>query len=297
MRRKVQALFAAMVLTLSAPTCAEEGPLAGKIWDLRQAKFISTSELIEELLTSDYLLIGERHGRIAHQNREAFLLAALAEKGVYPDLYLEMLPRDQTKTVEYYRGQEPEYAGRLAISLNWAASNWPSWSYYQPVFDIALMAKLKIGGADLKEDEKRRINKLDRDIESYDPDVKSSWRESMRKAHCELIKDDRLARVTQLQILRDQGMANALRSESDVDTMKLLIAGSAHTRLDRGVPRYLNPGEKTVSLALMEAAETDGLDQVAPKSIDPNSPVYDFIWFTPKVEEQSVCDRLVRKKS
>ena len=272
-------------------TSQTQQTLAGKIWDAANKKFISTSQLIGALSKKQYILIGERHGRKAHQDREAFIIAALAQKGIYPDLYLEMLTQDQSLAVANYLKQEPEYAGRLAIPVKWAESNWPSWQFYQPVFNMAMMAKLPIRGADIPNAEKARINKLDDYIEAYELQVVESWRASMKKAHCDLIKEDRLSKITQLQILRDKAMANAMKVGTDNNTPALLIAGSAHTRNDRGIPRYLD-AEKTISLALIEAGEGNDLDDLVPISIEANTLTYDYIWFTPKIEKKTLCDRL-----
>lgn len=222
-------------------------------------------------------------------------MAALAEKGVYPDLYLEMLTQDQTPSVEQYLKLEPEYAGRLAIPLNWAESNWPSWDFYQPVFNIAMIAKLPIKGADLPNQEKKRINKLEDYVEAYELPIIESWRSSMKKAHCDLIKEDRLSKITQLQILRDKAMANTMQDNTDNESIALLIAGSAHTRKDRGIPRYLE-ADKVLSIALIEATEVSALGDALPVSIEEGTKPYDYVWFTPKIEKKTLCDRLAVAK-
>lgn len=283
--------------SLIFPVFAQEGinsrtisPI-GRIWDVREARFIPTSQLLWTASKMRFILLGETHGRKAHQEREAFFLAALTEMNVYPDVFLEMVSSDQTPLVEQYRQQEPEYARGVAGVLNWAESNWPDWSYYEPVFNVAFMAKMAIFGADIPDQEQQKISSLTENIKPYEPEVLESWRSSMKKAHCNLIDDERLSSITQLQILRDQAMANAMNSDRRADIPALLIAGSAHTRRDRGIPRYLD-ADAVISIALLEISQDQPMEEVFPKPIFKDAIVYDYIWFTPKIEKTSLCDRL-----
>lgn len=87
-----------------------------------------------------------------------------------------------------------------------------------------------------------------------------------------------------------------MKTQTDESTPALLIAGSAHTRKDRGIPRYLEV-EKTISLALIEAGKEQDISDLVPASIDENTNTYDYIWFTPKIKKKTLCDRLNLAKS
>ncbi len=287
-------LFSTVILAVMPMQSAhgQKTNLAGQIWDANNKKFLSVGEMLDRLSTNKYILIGERHGRKAHQQREAFILAALAERKIYPKLFLEMIPRNKNALITAYRDKQPEYAGRLATLLDWANSNWPAWSFYQPVFNIALMAKLDIAGADLSDIEKSNINTLKKDMEIYDPVIRASWRKSMKKAHCNLIKEAQLEKVTQLQILRDKAMASTLKSAGNISEKSpaLIIAGSSHTRNDRGIARYLDQ-KTSISIALIEADADQTMEKILPQPIDNSAVVYDLIWFTPKIRKETFCER------
>ena len=132
-------------------------PLINKIWDVRAKKFISQNELMNRLEQIMVILIGERHGHVEHQLRENYILEELAARQRYPALALEMLEPRQSLMINSYRNSSPEYAGQLGSALQWWKTGWPTWSYYEPVFQTALVAKLDFVGVDLPRAEQERI--------------------------------------------------------------------------------------------------------------------------------------------
>ena len=101
------------------------------IWDLTTGKQIDAKALIDVLANSGTILLGENHGTASHQNREAFLIGALAAREIYPTLALEMLDTDRGEIINNFRSQSPEETAGLATSLSWAASGWPDYSFYK----------------------------------------------------------------------------------------------------------------------------------------------------------------------
>ncbi len=287
----IKTLVAAFVIIFSVglkPVIATE-MLSGKIWDSELKEFLSFQEFLKIISSYKFILIGERHGRSAHQNREAFILAALAEKGKFPDLYLEMLYQGQNNIVAEYREISPEYTPGLAVALKWYDSNWPAWRFYQPVFDMAFAAKLKIRGADIQED---RLPKFTEELRTLRTDSLSYYSRGMRKAHCGLISEARVLELAERQILRDQAMASALLQSSDNADGAVLIAGSSHTRISVAIPSWLPEGE-VVSIALRETilSEKEFLSEVESGNFQTHED-YRFVWFTPKSDQTSFCDKL-----
>ena len=83
----------------------------------------------------------------------------------------------------------------------------------------------------------------------------------------------------------------------------MLIAGGGHTRLDRGVPRYLEvllqdqqPAPTVVAIAMMEVEpdETDPAAYVAQLSTESDKvvPLSDAIVFTPRLDLNDPCEKL-----
>lgn len=280
-------LWAACIL----PAFAEASEtLTNKIWDVSTSQFVSFQNMLQSLSTKPYILLGERHGRKAHQNREAFFIGALAEAGRYPTVAFEMLDHTQTVIVEQYRQNAPEYALGLAQPLKWADSNWPSWSFYQPVFDTAFMTKARIVGADLTDQEQENVQP--NNPENTSSESLSYYKQHMAKAHCNLIEEPRAIHLAHLQIARDQNMAKTLVDQKDPDHGIILIVGSAHIRHTTGIPIYLPPNETTVVALIETQNKTSEFLKKDQSIVTGDIKDFDFIWFTPKINKPSLCDRI-----
>ena len=264
-------------------------PLAGKIYRVKDDAFVTVRDLLADLAKARFVLIGETHGRSAHQDREAFLLAGLADQGRYPPVSFEMLTPAKAAVVQTYRVTNPEYAMALGSALEWDKSNWPSWSFYAPVFQVALTAKLPVYGAELDD------SKPKPEGQTPPAEVIDSWHQALDVAHCGLADAARLQELTDLQWHREQAMAKSLL-DADAATGSagaVLVAGSAHVRKDRGVSRYL-PMAASTSVALIEVGEARDAKSYLPKAIAAGA-VFDYIWFTPTTTIESTCDRLRKK--
>ncbi len=290
-------------------------PLEGKIWDAQAGRFLVASQLIDRLVESDILVIGERHGLELHQQREAFILAALADRGRYPRVVLEMLDPERFAALELYRREHPEYSAGLGAALQWWDSGWPDWRFYAPVFDVAFKAKLPLAAGDLSQEDQEAAKtrfageRTPRKIQRS-PGFQH-WHAATEASHCGLIEADRLEILARLQMARDQAMADAVLSDagpSDAGPshvsnpgdgmgnglvsgpMQVLITGSSHSRKDAAVPLYISQASsaRLVSLALVEVQEGKAKAQdylAAPGA-------QDFLWFTAPALKPSPCQRL-----
>ena len=280
-------------VVMSAPLHAGENDgLSGLIWNVGQQEFVSVPDLIADIRSTRFIVIGERHGRDAHQGRAAFLIKALADRGRYPAIALEMLDQEQTKVVSVYRATSPEYARGLGIVLDWAESGWPAWLHYEPVFDAAFATKAQIIGADLPDLDQQRVLA---GIDDHDTGPGfSHYKASMTKAHCGLIDVPRAKALARLQIARDRNMATQMQIHAHDTHGAILIAGSSHVRKTTGIPLYL-PAEDTAVIVLLEtnatrAAFPDPLQAIPEGARN----AYDYIWFTPKSDEIPFCNRIGR---
>ena len=281
-------LFFLFVFT--TPVFGETEVLAGKIWDVNKQAFISFTDLRDQAADARFIVLGERHGRHAIQNREAFLIGALAEQQIYPTIALEMLTHAETKIVRAYRQHSPEYSLRLALDLNWSENNWPAWNFYHPIFDMAFAAKLKLVGADLTDTEKEALNSSAAPLPDQDDPRFKHYKASMIKAHCGLIDEERANDLARLQMARDQSMAKTLMENEDPDFGAILIAGASHASKPTGVPFYL-PAKSTLTIYLFETEQS--LYAFDPETFNNDHlKGFDILWFTPKVQSESICDRL-----
>lgn len=235
-------MFAALLAC--APAFAEEIPPQpeGKpIWDAEAKTWITEDALYDQLAGEDLIVIGERHGTPEHHEIEARLLYELAERGHYPALALEMLRPEQMKALNAYRAANPEYSDALGVALEWWDTGWPSFNHYAPVFQAAFALKLRIVAADLPLAEQERIL-AEADLEGLDADAIAHWEDAMDKAHCGLLKDDRLQQQVALQVRRDKRFV-----EFGQRNPTMMILGRNHLRSFSGVKRK--------SLALADVAQ------------------------------------------
>lgn len=170
--------------------------------------------------------------------------------------------------------------------MEWTRNGWPSFEFYQPVFEAAFAAKLKIVGADIPEADKSNTP----EPKSADPAIVASWRDTMRSARCGLADENAVAAYRQIE--RDQAFANAVAASESANG-SLLIAGLEHVRRDRGVPRYLK-GPDSAVVALIEIGDSDTPESYLPKSLN-GQPAYDYVWFTSRRTTETACERLRRK--
>ncbi|PWE34103.1 hypothetical protein DDZ14_02810 [Maritimibacter sp. 55A14] len=282
-----------LLIGIALPLQADEAnPLAGQIWDVSNEQFVAFGTMLEGIQSKAYILIGERHGRAAHQGREAFVIGALAEAGRYPTIAFEMLSEAQDSIVSGYRRDNPEYALGLAVPLKWYDSNWPAWSFYQPVFDVAFATKAEIVGADLNEVEQNAVATREiSEAELTSPSL-AYYEAQMSKAHCNLIEPERARELARIQMARDAHMAEILKAKKHHRDGIVLVVGSAHVRKNVGIPKHL-PTQDTVVIALKESAQSLQTFEAAPQQVI-TGPLtdFDYIWFTPEIDETSLCDRI-----
>jgi len=78
----------------------------------------------------------------------------------------------------------------------------------------------------------------------------------------------------------------------------VLIAGDGHVRLDRGVPMVLRlkgAGSKVASVAFLEVSKGVTDPQAYAKHFFADSLPFDFVWFTPRIDDSDPCEEFKKK--
>ena len=115
----------------------------------------------------------------------------------------------------------------------------------------------------------------------------ASLADEIRAGHCGMANDAMVTAMLDVQRARDASLADALL-RADERMPPVLIAGAGHVRKDAGVPVYLArrvPDKRTLSVAFLEVggfAEPPLVELAAQ---------YDFVWYTPRVDDLDPCDR------
>ena len=249
-------------------------PLVGKRYKIDTQTLVTESELVASVRAMPYILLGEKHDNADHHIAHARLIAALPKPGA---VVLEMLRRDQVSGVRDLASEEG-----FRAATKWDKSGWPDYEMYAPLIKAIFKQSLRpsagppprrelIGSMSNGESLRRSLPETSLSRLSKDIDT----------AHCGHLNEKLNQVMVGAQIFKDQVMAHELRSQAGFK-QGVLVAGNGHIRKDYGVPMFL---KGTVSVAFMEVQnnKTDLSDY----EVEP----YDYVVFTPRVDDQDPCER------
>ncbi|TNF34351.1 MAG: hypothetical protein EP315_07315, partial [Gammaproteobacteria bacterium] len=219
--------------------------LVDKIWDTQQARFISRNELFARLPHSQYLLLGETHDNLSHHQHQADIIAALANQQKKASVHFEMIDDIQARQLD------ATVLASVDSLIDYLAGTQAGWDYrnmYRPVFTQTLKAGYLIFPANLDYDQIRNIFAEGESVVpvemkalmnnvKFSDDQLHSLQQEIIEGHCNVMPEHMLSPMMLTQRTRDARMAQSLlMGDSD---FRVLIAGSGHTRHDRGVPIYI----------------------------------------------------------
>ncbi len=275
-------------------------PLVGKVWAARQAATVDERALFGALAQARFVLLGERHDNPDHHRLQARALSALVRARRRPAVVFEMLETGGQDVIDRYRASPQATSGGFGAVVGWQETSWPPYVEYQPILDVAFDAGLRVVAGNLAHEAaralvkqgpgalpeaKRKELRLD---EAFPAELEAPLIEELRASHCGHLPEALLAPMALAQHARDAQLARALLGASAETAV--LIAGTGHVRLDRGVPRYLAldaPDAAIVSVALVEVQS----GQTDPKSYVPAATPapYHYLWFTPRLTDEDPC--------
>jgi uncharacterized iron-regulated protein len=280
-----------------APLGREDEQL-NRIYDLAARATVTPADLVARARAADFLLLGEKHDNPDHHRLQAWLIDSLARSGRRRALVLEMLTPAQETQLRARRATHPEDVDGFADAVDWSDGGWPAWPLYRPIFAVAARHNLPILGGEIAAENlaglrRQGLAALSSDVRtrlSLEPGLDASARESLgeeiRAGHCGMANDAMVDAMIDVQRVRDASLADAL-VRADETMPAVLIAGAGHTRKDRAVPLYLArraPDKHVLAVAFFEVGrEAPPLDELAQ--------AYDFVWFTPRVDDLDPCER------
>ncbi len=317
---RILAALLAAVLAVAIPVAAEpsedapwlawrstmnaDHPLAGRIWAVRNQRFLAPAELAEAAAKADFVLIGEVHDNPDHHRLQAWIITQMAARGRKPAIVLEMIDAGQQAALDAHI-QGVGTAQGLGEAIGWETSGWPAWAEYQPIAEAALAARLPLKAGSPTREETRTVGKMGLSAlaaerfeglslsDRFSDHLQQALIDELFVSHCELMPENSLSPMSNVQRLRDAVMADRMLATAEAGA--ILIAGNGHVRADRGVPWYLArraPGKSRLVIVL---AETDAALQTpegyAPRDPDGN-PAADYVWFTPAAEREDPCEAL-----
>ncbi len=283
-------------------------PLTGRIWDVAQQRFIVEDQLLERLAGVPHVVTGESHNNPDHHQLQLRILKALFAEGRRVSLGLEIFTSEDQPVLEQFSLSLQETPEQLIDDLNWSPLRRTQWRSYQPLLRFAHGAGLPLAAMDLSRREAASVRlqglkvvpealisrfRLDHPLPLS---LQQTLIRDMNRAHCGLLFTDNLENFALAQRTRDATMAERLQ-RADVGGGTLLLVGMGHARNDRGVPYLLSDlSEKGELVSLLFASVKPSLLSPADYRswFDSENLPFDYVWFTPRVDDEDPCERLRR---
>jgi uncharacterized iron-regulated protein len=273
-------------------------PLVGRIYRPTPGVFATRRDLEQALRRARFVLLGEKHDHRDHHRLQAELLSEIIPLRRDLAVAFEMLDVDQQPAVDRYLSAHPSEVDGLAQAVNWDASGWPPWPIYRPVFAVAHRGHARIVAANLSRESTSAIARGgEASLAAPLPPLSSAGlralEEDMRESHCGLLPESMLPGMALAQRARDLTIAQRMR-EADRGDGVVLCAGAGHVRRDRGVPVYLGAAgvAGVISIAFLEVVRGESDPHTYLSDAEPDVAPFDFVWFTPRVDEKDPCEEL-----
>ncbi len=95
-------------------TLHRDHALVGRIWSVREKRFLKPLELRDRLALTDFVLLGETHDNPDHHRLQAWLISAIVGYDRRPAVVMEMISLDQADKLEAYLEAEKARLKRQA---------------------------------------------------------------------------------------------------------------------------------------------------------------------------------------
>ena len=284
----------------------QEHPLVGRIWQPEAERFVEAETMVEALRVAPFVLLGEKHDNADHHRIQAWLLAALARHGRRPTVAWEMFTLEQGGAIADFLRRHPRDATGLGPAVGWAESGWPDWAIYQPIAAAALAAGLPLLAASLPRGQIRTVARQGwaafdqaevrnlRLDEAIPEAQQAAIREEVIEVHCRQLPETMIEPMVRVTTAKDAFMARRLRDGAGLSGADgaVLIAGNGHVRRDRGGSWHLArqaPDRTALTVGIQEVGEGETDPAAYGASYGAETPPFDFVWFTPRVDSEDPC--------
>ena len=282
----------------------QDHPLVGKIWNVNKQQYLTKDQLLEKMLISDYILLGETHDNIKHHEDHGWVISELNKKGLNIVVAMEMVTEDQASSIN--SSKNPSTDDVMEI-LEKAKVGWEYKKYYRPVFDSIVKSNIKVYPADL---DRATMMKVVREGKENAPDelkrllktnqLSDETREALKKeiegTHCGMINEEMTKAMMLGQQVRDAAIATNLSKLKNGETQAVvLISGSGHIRTDRGAPMYLSSKDKSASItsiAWLEVDEETTDPKIYATPWGQETLPFDYVVFTPAADRPDPCEEM-----
>ena len=300
---------------------SQEDELVGQIIQASNQQIMSKEVLIEKMLESDVVYLGEKHDNANHHEIQIDIINSLIEKGIKPIIGFEFFYQHQTSELikfvkgiksPFHHGEEnPEKEeNKLRNKLGWQNRSDEDWKFYFNFLKQAKKQKLDVFGADIPSGLISRISRGG--LESltpielkqlsptnfHDPIYQKLMVEKFKDSHCGWVPEDNFEKLYQTWVARNDAMANSISAMlvSKGENLVIMIVGGGHVEHNMGIferVSHLNPNIKQLNLGLTEIAieSTPLIDRIE-KPVIGNlnfESGHEYYWFTPRADYDDPC--------
>lgn len=276
-------------------------PLVGKVWDVAAQRFVAQAELLQRASDAKFVLLGEIHDNAEHHRIQAVILREVATDR-RPALVMEQFDRNQQGKINAIlqgRGDADKILSALGGLMR---KSW-EWRAYAPLAKLALEKKLPVLAANLSRDELRMVSRngfaaLGEGEEQrlaletvWSPARQSKLMNDIAQGHCGKVQESMVTAITKSQRARDAMMADTLLLSKSAGAVAII--GRSHAQLQMAIPLYLAARAPEATVLSLGIVEVDGPADPAAYARGPLGPLYDYIWFTPRVARKvNPCDSI-----
>lgn len=279
-----------------------EHSLVGKIWDVNDKKFIDKKILVERILASHYILLGETHDNMVHHQNQAWVIENIKANNRRAIVSFEMINDQQGKLLHGHKITSSDILIKL---LNQSKTGWEYQRHYKSLFDTVINSGFPIFPANLDRTQtyniaakgtkhlsaeiKKQLDKI-----KLTSEQKKILHEEIDMSHCQLLDSKMFAGMALVQRAKDVVMSMSMVNHRDGE-IAVLIAGSGHVRNDRGVPVFIRLQDakaKILALTWIEVLEESTSVDVYEEHWGSSQAPFNYIWFTPRVDRVDPCEAL-----
>lgn len=261
----------------------QDNPLVGRFWSIADQAFVDWSEVKTRLPLGGWVLLGEQHDNPDHHRAEVAWVEHLAVGNRLGSVAIEQASRDVQPQLDAALGKGSRMTPE---DLSWDGG-WP-WSRYGDLVRTALSQASRLVAANLSKDDRASAYKGGAPGGEFSAEHSAFMIDLIDASHCRMLPKEAAVSMLQLQLARDQMLAQKLMENTLPDKISLFVAGGNHVRRDLGVPLWLSGDVPYLSVLMQGVAEsTEPLDYL-PTAFD-QQPVADLIYFTPGLPPKDHC--------
>ncbi|WP_113906321.1 ChaN family lipoprotein [Aliidiomarina celeris] len=252
--------------------------LVGKFWSPATEEFVPWREVAHYLPRGGWVMLGEQHDHPDHHLVQSYFIYYLAERGLLGHVAMEMVAANQQAAINAYQGTPERVTPQ---DLDWPSQGWP-WERYENQVKAALELSPKLIFGDLSDAQKNAIKHNNEAIAHYSEAHTEQLADLIVASHCNMFSAERALPMVDMQIARDQIMAQQMIAYALPDQVGVFIAGSGHVRTDLGAPLWMADNVPVRTIILVGVSESED-----PKAYQQGSA--DLLFFVPGIEQVDYC--------